>query len=300
MGTLGTLRADSGDIPEGQRLLEKSRDVFAELNPIDPGLWDGRRAQTLLNLSRVLARQGFFDQALDVARSAVTAAGGLGETSSEALTATRGAALLTEAKLLRELNRPEEALAILEEAAGAFTTLLEAAPAIARDLADLALEPGTSLQTAYPALGDILATTAAVLAEAGHVEAALRYAKGAVDLLLPADEGSVRLRAAAAMSTYASLLDQAGDPSAAVSMARTSVQIAEQCHAEGVPDNAGVLWGSCFNLAVDLVHAHRLTEARAVASDALARIDPPSEDQALWIDRMRSVAELDDAEPDPH
>jgi tetratricopeptide (TPR) repeat protein len=291
LGVLGSLRADTGNLPEGHDTLQASLAVYAELDPLEPTLWDGHRAQTLSGLARVHARQGAFDEGLRYARQAVKAASATGRAGSERITVIRGAALVLEAKLLRELARPEEALTALERAASAFTAMMTNAPAAARELADLAAAPGTEVRTACPELGSLLLNIALNRAAAGQVEGALRYATGAADLVLPSEDGSVKLVAVSALSAKANLLDQIGDPSAAVPVARRSVELAEECLSEEVPGSAAALWGCIFNLGVDLLHAGRRDEAREVAAGALPRIDPHQADQAAWIDSLRGLAD---------
>lgn len=292
LGVLGSLRADTGNLTEGYDTMQASLAVYAEFDPLEPTLWDGHRAQTLSNLARAHARQGSFEEALQCARRAVKAASATGRAGSERITVVRGAALVLVARLLRELARPEEALAALERAAGAFPVMMSDAPVTAGELVDLAVAPGVEVRTACPQLGSLLLNIALSLAASGQVEEALRYATGAADLVVSSEDGSVKLVAASALSAKANLLDHSGDPSGAVTVARRSVELTEECLALGVPGSAAALWGCIFNLCVDLMHAGRRDEAREVAAEALPRIDKQQADQAAWVDSLRRLVDL--------
>src|SRR5436189_4308984 len=93
LGLHGSLLTGSGRRDEGRCYLEAALAAYGDMDPIDPALWDGRRAQVLHNMAIFFANQQDFAAALQYARGAVVAAGALGDNAPEFLVTTRSSAL---------------------------------------------------------------------------------------------------------------------------------------------------------------------------------------------------------------
>lgn len=301
LGLHGTLLNDAGRLEDGRSYLEAALAAYGEMDPVDPLLWDGRRAQVLHDMAIFFAKQQDFPEALRYAQGAVAAAGALGDNASEDLVAMRSSALVTQARLLRELGQPRDALAAAEEAAQGFTVIVARAPGTSVELTRIALELSESVDDmALPGLADVFDTLAVFYARGNRRDDASVFAERAVRLLrmLP-QTGERRLRLAASLGNYASLLDQSGERRAAIERAREACALVEQCVVEGVAGAAPVLWQCVFNLALDLLNDGQAAEAHRVAEDALRRVDSSSADEASWAAQLREISAAASARENP-
>jgi len=290
----GELLADLGDPDEGRRYLLRALSVYDGMDPADPLLWNGNRAQTLLNLAASYARQRSFSEALQHAQSAVQAAGGSGGPPIGPEVALRGAALVTVARLQNELGHTAEALAALEQAAGSFEQLTEQNPDAAFDLFELGMTlTATPGNVPLRRLASLFVRIAPLWAQRDRRDTALAVTERAIQLLraLPPD-GQTRLQLAAALGNLGSWLDESGDHTAAIGRAREAYQLAEQCVAEGVSGARPVLWQTTFNLVLDLINNGELAPAQRLADFALGRIDASSPGEATWAAQLRDLSVL--------
>lgn len=290
----GALLTDSGRVDEGGSYLASALAVYGDMDPVDPLLWDGHRAQTLRGTAIFYAKRQDFPQALKYARDAVAAASAFGENAPQDLVAVRSAALVTQARLLSVLGQSGDALTALEDAAGGFNVMAAQSSDSGLDLAQLGMDLTESVDDmALPQLASVFVMFAGTFAREHHRDIASRFAERAVRLLrMVPQTGETRCRLAGALNNSASLLDEVGDRRAAIDRGREGCQLAERCVADGVPGAAPVLWQCTFNLAATLLNDGQTAEAERIADDALRRVNSASADEAPWAAELRKVSEL--------